>query len=907
MSVSNASIMKVKDRRESLLKRRNTDEEKRGIAMATNPQSNDEPVKKGDNEGGLSVIQAIQEYKIEAETARKDRMQMNKRNRDAARNVQDWSHKEEGQSTEFIPKTSSALETFSSFIKRALTQFGDWFSVVSPDEAPLDGKEIRAILLEFLTALPVSLFNREKTTVQHVLSDGVKVGLTEATIVMKVHGYKTKKPQFDFEKGENSFKLTPWNLAIDLIPNENYLRDPTGRKLYEIHRCERDLADLVRLAEQGVYDKEVVSRLTDATRNELEAKDRKDEQKQDKTPPPSFRTRVVVDEFWGTIIDKQGNVLHENVTCTVANDTYLIRKPIPNPFWHGESPFVTGPLTRVPFSEMHRALFDNATPLNEAMNEMFNLMLDGGISSVWGINQLRPEYLEDPRQVSDGISQGTTLVMNDSAPEGAKVFEQVSTGSVPGEALAMYNLLDKEFNAAALTNDIKMGLLPTKEVKACVPLDSEILTKKGWKTYDQLELHEEILGFNTETGLCEWTPLNHIYVYEDAEVYEYRHRSFRVLCTEDHKWVQKPRWDKYNKDPKGWDLLPFGEGPRQSTMLQSAPAPDGEGVGKLHPQKLLDRPDLPNMVMKMTSAERQAFIVGSMASDGTCHKKPNGSQQSSFSQNPGPVMDAFRLACQLEGISTNEYNPHLNAPGRKYTKCHRASILSTNERAIDRISKAYHSNQAVWCPSVKLKTWVMRQGMTITITGNTEIVEASQSQAATLDAIVSDYEFYIEQLLKKAWITICQNADDIDVKMIDNAVGRKAAVKLALTEPEELFKAYADTAMFKVFGLSATLARAQDFQKLMAVIAAIKDNPLLMQKFNEKYSEDKIINQMMKMMNLNTEMLERDEEEQAQRAQQMQEAQAMQEAGLAGSGGPVRQQGGMAASVNQEMQPTGGL
>jgi hypothetical protein len=621
--------------------------------MATNPVSNDEPVADMD---GLTVVRAVTEYRQESEAARRDRMSLSKRNRNAAMNLQDWTHKEEGQSTEFLPKTSSSLEQFSAFIKRSLTQFGAWFDVEMSEESPLDGNQVRAIIMEFFESLPTSLFNRNKTTVAHQLSDAVKVGLLEATIIFKVHGYRTKKPVFDFEKGEQSFKLEPWSLAIDLIPPEDYYPDHYGRGLYEIHRVERDLVDVVRLAEQGVYDKEVVAQLkTSVHRKELEAMDRKNENKQDRTPPPTFRKRVVIDEFWGNIMDSAGNIVHENVTCTIANDTFLIRKPTPNPFWHGESPFVAGPLTRVPFSVFHRALYDNVVPLNEALNELFNLMLDGGISSVWGINQLRPGYLEDPRQVSDGISQGTTLVMNDSAPPDAKVFERVATGQVPQDAMAMYTLLDKEFNAAALTNDIKLGLLPSKEVKA------------------------------------------------------------------------------------------------------------------------------------------------------------------------------------------------------------------------------------------------------------TEIVEASQSQAVTLDAIVSDFEWYIENLIKKSWITIVQNADNIDVKLIDHAAGRRAAVILARLSPEDRFNAFADTAIFKVFGLSATLTRARDFQKLMAVLQAVGQNPILLQAFFKKYSEDKVLIQMMKMLNMNPEAFERDEAEMQQMGQEMNDAAMMQQMGLTGGGTQGGQGGGMTSEINQEIQPTAGL
>ena len=66
--------------------------------------------------------------------------------------------------------------------------------------------------------------------------------------------------------------------------------------------------------------------------------------------PPAFRKRVVLHEFWGTLLDNRGRVIAERQVATMANDRYLIRPPEDNPFWHGQSPFVCAPLVRVPFS-----------------------------------------------------------------------------------------------------------------------------------------------------------------------------------------------------------------------------------------------------------------------------------------------------------------------------------------------------------------------------------------------------------------------------------------------------------------------------------------------------------------------------------------------------------------------------
>ena len=621
--------------------------------MAAIPEFNDESV--GDD---MTVVQAITEYRNEAEEARRDRLRLSARNRDAVAGRQDWSHKQEGQSTEHLPKSSGAVQQFKAFIKRGITQFGDWFEMEMPEESPLSGNETRAILKEYLSDLPVSLFNQESTDISVILSDMAEIGLVESLMILKTHGFKRKKPQFNFERGESTFKVEPWSLAVDLISPENYYPDPSGRGLYEVHRVERDLIDVIRLAEQGVYDKEVVDRIkVDFKRKEEEVMARKRDLDQDKTPPPPFRKRVVIDEFWGTIMDSENNILYENVVATVANDTYLIRKPQKNPFWHGASPFTAAPLTRVPFSVWHRALADDFVPLNEAQNELFNLMLDGGLASVWGIKQLHPDWLEDPRQASEGIPQGTTLVMNESAPPDGKVLEQIATGEVPNEAMAMFGVLAQEFNAAALTNEIKLGQLPSKQVKA------------------------------------------------------------------------------------------------------------------------------------------------------------------------------------------------------------------------------------------------------------TEVVEASQSQAVVLDAIISDLETFIQKFLKKSWLTVLQNADDLEVKALDSAVGRRGALKLARMTKAERFNTLGDLTAFKVHGLSALLTRARDFQKLMGILQAVSGNPILLQSFHRQFSEDRIIQLMFKQMNLNPESMKRNQEEIDRMGQETQDASILEQLGLTGNGTQKGGEGGESgqSDINQEVNPTAGV
>lgn len=573
-----------------------------------------------------TLLEAIREYKKEAEDARRGRIRRNRANVDAYMGLQDFTHKQDGQSQEFLPKSSVAVEQFVGFAKRALTQFGTWYDVElgRSSRSPISGTSISAIMNCFLGRCLVG--DQEFSSFPMQIGDGIKVAANESLCIFKIHGNMVSKRVFFAEAGEQTInqdgsidqsepsllaeERENWKLRIDLVDPKGYFPDPSGQGLYEIHTVERDLHHVRKMAQQGIYDLSVVNRIETDFKLAEEYARQPQEVGQSENKPPSFRKKVVIDEFWGTLVDSNGKILHENCLCAMANDRYILRRPEPNPFWHGESPLVAFPLIRVPFSVWHKALMDNAVQLNFAMNELFNLIIDGGISSVWGIKQIRLDDLDDPSQVSGGIPQGETLAVKSTLPHGMKVIEKVAEGEVPTDAMAVIEMLSREFAASALSNELKLGSLPPKQVLA------------------------------------------------------------------------------------------------------------------------------------------------------------------------------------------------------------------------------------------------------------TEIIEQSQSQAVTLDSIVGDVEYHISRALRLIWLTILQNMDDVTSDTIINGAGSKVAFQLAQMTPAERFALFAnDECSFKVHGLSSMLARVRDFQKFMALLGAVMQNPLLFQAFFKKYSPDKILNHMMKMLSINPENIHRDDEE----------------------------------------------
>ena len=604
------------------------------------------PVEDGDD----TLVQSVLAAKREAENGRRQRLWRSQLNRDAYNGIQDWSHKLDGQSTEFIPKTSETVDQFAAVFKRAITQFGDWFSVEMGKDSPLSSATVRRIIEFYLDRLPDG---DTTTTFATRLSDAAKNGLLECLMIFKVHGYRMQ--DLAYKTLTDDGKVTavdkkPWRLCVDLIPTEDYKPDPTGRKLYKIHTVERDFHQALEMAEEGVYEIGALEKITeDFKRDEAERRIQGVQE-------ASYRRRITIDEYWGTLLGPHGRVAERDSLLAIANNKYLIRKPESYPNWYGEDPFVAIPLIRVPHTVWHRAVMDEVVSLNLAMNELFNLTLDGGIASVWGVRQLRMDMLDDPTQVTNGIGQNKTLVLREGVPEGMQALEQITAGKVPPEALQMYNLMNQELYSAAKTNDIQMGVLPAKQVKA------------------------------------------------------------------------------------------------------------------------------------------------------------------------------------------------------------------------------------------------------------TEVAGAEQSNSAMMDGIVSDVEQGINTVLRKVWLTLLQNADFLVESDLTELMTHQEVIKLAHMTEGERFAALANGAKFRVFGLSATLAKARDFQKIMALLQVSAQNPILMRAMMVKFDGNKILEKIIRVLNLNPDDLERDADQDSSAEIRsvmglMQMAQGGNPAASNVSAG-ITGEPGLPSEINQTAQPS---
>lgn len=78
----------------------------------------------------------------------------------------------------------------------------------------------------------------------------------------------------------------------------------------------------------------------------------------------------------------------------------------------------------------------------------------------------------------------------------------------------------------------------------CLDEETEILTKAGWRRYDDLVIGEDVLTLNHETGMSEWQPLDRVVVHnaEPRDLILMEGNEFSCLSTPEHRWPTTTRW-----------------------------------------------------------------------------------------------------------------------------------------------------------------------------------------------------------------------------------------------------------------------------------------------------------------------------------------------------------------------------
>jgi hypothetical protein len=318
----------------------------------------------------------------------------------------DWQGKAVWQSKAPIPRLFSLLENWASIYAGALMPNARWFQV--QDKWGMG--DARAVQIERIQRANIS--------------DAGLYGLVRPMLLTGgIGGFAPIKV------GVDSSGDLP-KPAIDLWDPLDVYLDWTGRSRFLIAESEVDPYMLREWAEQGMFSESAVDRAIkegntnpDATSGEKE-------------------TRTLKwTEFWGDLVEKDGECLMRNCTAVMIGDRTIIRRPIENPFLDKSSPFVLVQPLRVPFLTYSPGLAEHVSGLVRMLTELANAVMDEALFSsvqayMYDVDRVRPQDLVR------GIYPGKAIGVENLA-EGPGM-ERLQLGGVSSDAMGVMQYLDNE-------------------------------------------------------------------------------------------------------------------------------------------------------------------------------------------------------------------------------------------------------------------------------------------------------------------------------------------------------------------------------------------------------------------------------------------------------------------------------
>ena len=398
-------------------------------------------------------------------------------------NQYDFSKKAEWQSKQYLPKIPNAVRAIVGFLKKALTPTGEWFTVKFLDEKWC---EFEPVLKRYILYwLNMNKFNQiiDEALICGLLSnliifkvywktteslEGTNIPLKGSVSDIKEEKEKTLKEIIleklggDIVEAEKEFlSMYTEELKIAVVDPFDFFIDPSGRYKYVVHRITMDLADLKEVAAKSNYNLEVVKQIEEDFRKyEFEYKEavRKGMAPVKKLP---FRKQVELWEFWGDLFDDYGNILFRNCTWTIANEKYLIRGPVENPFWHKKAPFVWGPIVKRPLSVYHKNFFEDSIGLAFVLTELLNMMIDTNSFATAKAFEIDMDLLYKPEELTTGIYPGKVFKKR-SGGANLPLIREISLGQISPQILRIYQEMDREFQNATGTTEFLLGKPATR-------------------------------------------------------------------------------------------------------------------------------------------------------------------------------------------------------------------------------------------------------------------------------------------------------------------------------------------------------------------------------------------------------------------------------------------------------------
>jgi hypothetical protein len=415
-------------------------------------------------------IRFLAETHREADVARKPREALW---RDAWRtfhNEFDYTKKAPWQTKLRWSRFAGTVETFVAILKRAMIEARTWWIVEGVDDV---GKE-RAPLIKRL----VDLWLRTANFVV-LFTDGLKLGAIADLIVLKATWPQWEEQDVAVEEvgtelaGLGAPSAAPRlitrkraGLKVELLDPFKVWLDPTGRNRYVIEDSETDFDELQTLARLNpqAWDRDAIDRLAAATQEAQARFDERRRQGLEEGTVPPWRKPVKLRTFTGDVVNEDTFSVERNVTFTVANDSELVGRVRPIPYWHvmldrripnKRGPYIWGFPFRIPLAPYGKGLGRDNLDLAMAITELHNSIGDQALFDGLNAYEVDRELIYDPEEFKDGVYPGKTFTKREGSG-GRPLIEPRKLGQISAGTLNAIALYDRDYqNSTGVTNYVE--------------------------------------------------------------------------------------------------------------------------------------------------------------------------------------------------------------------------------------------------------------------------------------------------------------------------------------------------------------------------------------------------------------------------------------------------------------------
>jgi hypothetical protein len=382
------------------------------------------------------------------------------------RGLEDFREKQDWQSKIVVPKAWASVKQGVSFLKRILQSAErPWqHEAVNPDDLVQVQRstQITDLVQYFM----------DRASYIEAFAEGLECGLITGVGVWKMWWGMVPRMRTRVETlGQVEGQMFPQRrlvreeimegrLHINAVDPYNFYWLPGSkfnRFVGTIEEIEIPKWELLMLADQGVFDKELVKNIQPSRVNE---RDKQSYLRFSERPNLSSGANADTDivkltEFYGPIV-QEGQLLTQHGHCVIANDTTKLVSG-ENEFWHRKPPYVAFSPLMVPFRTDGMGLLEMVRQIDKALSRLTNLSVDTLLYRLMPLFEVNLGVFENQEDFETGLFPGKIFRRNSSfigQPGITPVkFDDISNGTIQ-----TVGSLDRAHQEGSLISEIQEGL-----------------------------------------------------------------------------------------------------------------------------------------------------------------------------------------------------------------------------------------------------------------------------------------------------------------------------------------------------------------------------------------------------------------------------------------------------------------